>query len=419
MTKDSQCYGISPNLPYLNDTLCNNEDTCNHFNPYEAIPPTGVLRIFAWVNWGLAFLSTLLGVIYIYTKWIKEKDKIEGWPWHKKINGIKLSYFKCLPRSFVGFGLIGKLVPSLTMDVIDILTDTLYFNEITQRCGILDVRLHTPNFVFHVLFVFMITGMIKNLGITNIAYRQLTKRLQLDDDSESELVDRNAYMALTFFQGILAFVFQDAVAALIQFFYIDKYVVKASMIAMFNGIIMLVFSLKVLYVFTRYILQYWDKEDPLKVKVFHGIMLSTKVSICVFHFMRNYAVVFSKMLPDDSTYRPTLDMSCFTIEEENEGQNTIQSPFSIACLTKLDMALLASTGIASIGVIICTIVLCFIGFEHFKIFSQSHYSGRVGNITGPHSNHPSQMPELERKIRESRQERTTEFSEKFNLHYAD
>ena len=81
----------------------------------------------------------------------------------------------------------------------------------------------------------------------------LQKRLSINDTSESDLIDSNAYMALTFFQGILAFVFQDAAAALIQFFYIDKYVTESSKTAIVNGVIMLVFSLRVLYVFTMYV----------------------------------------------------------------------------------------------------------------------------------------------------------------------
>jgi len=395
-----------PILPQMdNATLCGSaEYSCYHFDVTAGMPHTAVLRKIAWVNWGLAFISTFCGVIYIYTRWIKEKNKIAGWPWDKKIYGISLTHFKCMPRHLVGFGLICKLIPSLTMDVLDILTDTLYFNELTQSCGILDTRLHTPPFVFHTLFAFMLLGMVKNLGVTKIAFQQLTKRLSIDDTSESDLIDSNAYMALTFFQGILAFVFQDAAAALIQFFYIDKYVTDSSTTAIVNGVIMLVFSLRVLYVFSMYVWRYGEKSDPTKVKIFHVVMGSTKFFVCLFHAMRTYAVVFSKMISTGAE----LDDSCFSFDAHHGTGRMTQQPFVWACLTRLDKALLASTGLASIGAIACTIILAIIGFEHFKIFSQSHYSGRVGNITGPANRSPSLNPELQKIVQQQLKNRATE-----------
>ena len=188
---------------------------------------------------------------------LQEKNKVEGWPWSKKVYGINVSHFKSLPRALVGLGLLGKLLPSLSMDVIDILMDTFYFHAITQQCGMLDPRLHTPRFVFHTLFSFMVLGMLKNLVINNVAHRQLTKRLQMDDLSESDLVDSNAYMAITFFEGVLSFVFQDAGAAIIQYFYIDKYTKGTNLVSMLNGSIMLLFSIGVSYVFMRYIYKVW------------------------------------------------------------------------------------------------------------------------------------------------------------------
>jgi len=411
MNDDNLCSNIEPVLA-LNDS-CNNGQSCSHFDPTDKFPHTSVLRIVAWVNVGLAFISTLVGVIYIFSCWIKQKRKIKGWPWEKKVYGVKISRFKCMPRRLVAFGLMCKLVPSLTMDVLDIFTDTLYFNQITQRCGVLDNRLHTPIWVFHILFIFMISGMIKNLVVTHIAYRQLTKSLPAGDKDESDLVDRNAYMALTFFQGILAFVFQDAVAALIQFFYIDKFVTQVNMTAVFNGVIMLLFSVRVLYVFTLYIFKYHEKSDPLKVQILHVIMFLTKTFVCTFHATRTYVVVFSKF-DNRLSNGKGLD-ECVTIVESGDLK---QDPFHLKCLTNSDWTLLIMTGLAGVGVLICTIVLGLIGFEHFKIFNQSHYSGRVGNISGISGNaigpqKPFEQPleaSFEHKLRDpTHRNRATEF----------
>ena len=49
-----------------------------------------------------------------------------------------------------------------------------------------------------------------------------------------------------------------------------------------------------------------------------------------------------------------------------------------------------------ISVLICTIIIIVIGFEHFKIFNQSHYSGRVGNISQK-SRGPLQIAKLQSK----------------------
>lgn len=377
MMKETHCTNESITiLSNFNADICKDQ-SCSHFNPTTEYPHTTTLRTIVWINWSLSFVITFLSVLYIYQIWIKEKRKIEGWPWLKSIYGIKLVYFKWMPRWFVGFGLVCKLLPSLTMDVIDILTDTLYFNLITQACGVLDTRLHTPKFVFHVLFIFMVAGMIKNIVVTRLAYKQLTKKLQIDDLNESDLVDSNAYMALTFFQGVLAFVFQDAAAAMIQFFYIDKYVTGYNTVAIINAVIMFLFASRVLYVFIRYIIQYWDKTDALKLKVLHVIMLCTKAAVFTFHMTRNYAVVLSKIFNVDQD----LVGECFHTEEHHGILKTVQNPFASSCLTVTDKVLISVTIITCVGVLICTVLLMFVGFEHFKIFNQSHYSGRVGNIS--------------------------------------
>jgi len=357
---------------------------------YESIE---TLRTLAIVNVIFSFVSTFLAVCYTLRIWRKEKAKIDGWPWTKVVYGVPMEKLRCLPRWFIEFGLISKVVPALSMDCIDILTDTLYFNSFTKSCGILDSRIHTPIFVYRVLFSFMVIGMLKNIVVSHRAYKQLTKKVQLNDVAESDLVDSNAYMALTFFQGVLAFVFQDAVAAIIQYFYIDRYVIKAGFTAIANSVVMLLCSLRILYIFCKYIYRYHEKTDPLKMKTLHSIMMITQISICFFHATRSYAVVFSKLLTGKDNQPQD---ACFEVSFTHGVAETWSTPFKGDCLGQTGYILLVMTGFSSIGVLICTIIIIVIGFEHFKIFNQSHYSGRVGNISQK-SRGPPQIAKLQSK----------------------
>jgi len=353
--------------------------TTAEYNILESYPSIETLRRLAWINVIFSFVSTFLAVCYTLSIWRKEKAKIDGWPWSKVVYGVEMEKLRCVfPQWFIEFGLIGKLVPALSMDCIDILTDTMYFDALTKSCGILDTRLQTPKFVYRVLFAFMVIGMLKNIVVSHRAYKQLTKKVQLNDVSESDLVDSNAYMALTFFQGVLAFVFQDAVAAIIQYFYIDRYVTKAGFTAIANSVVMLLCSLRILYIFCKYIYRYHEKTDPLKMKTLHSIMMITQISICFFHATRSYAVVFSKLLTgkDNQPHE-----SCYTVNYRHGQAFTKTTPFNGDCFGQTGYILLIMTGFSSIGVTICTIIILVIGFEHFKIFNQSHYSGRVGNIS--------------------------------------
>lgn len=365
-------------LKYVDEICSLDKHKCLNFDVLESYPHTSALLTISWINVTLSFFITLAGIIIIYKIWIKEKNKLEGWPWKKEVYGISVKKFKCFGRSFVSFMLLAKLVPSLNMDVVDILTDTLYYHEIVRSCAMIDARMHTPEFVYIVLFIFMVIGMFKNIAVSKMAHRQLTKRIPPGDEDESDLNDLNGYMTITFFQDVLAFIFQDAVAAIIQYFYIEKFVDGYSFIAIANGIIMLVFSLRILRVFYKYIAQYWDKNDALKVKILHLLMLFSKLAVCIFHLMRTYAIVFSKWFNTEKE----LDSSCFSTEI-NHGLITVtQNPFSPSCLGKLGYTLIITTAVASIGTIACVTILFCIGFDEFKIFNQSHYSGRIGNITG-------------------------------------
>ena len=59
----------------------------------------------------------------------------------------------------IKFGLFLKLVPSLVIDVVDILFDTMYFSEIVNA-EVLDTRIHLRPNVYIILFCFQITGFL-------------------------------------------------------------------------------------------------------------------------------------------------------------------------------------------------------------------------------------------------------------------
>ena len=113
-------------------------------------------------------------------------------------------------------------------------------------------------------------------------------------------------------------------------------------------------------------------------------MLGTKIFVAIFSAMRCYAVVFSKFVDADNE----LDDSCFTTNRVNEVSITVQTPFATGCMGTLDKSLIVFTGLASIGVAVCTVLVFLVGFEHFRIFHQSHYTGRV-NVTTISSATPS------------------------------
>ena len=94
--------------------------------------------------------------------------------------------------------------------------------------------------------------------------------------------------------------------------------------------------------------------------------------------MRMYAVTFSKF----GDAEKELTSSCFLTTLDGEIATTEQTPFTWSCLSIKEKCLFLFTLVASVGVLICTLIICFNGFEHFKIFNQSHYTGRVGNVSG-------------------------------------
>ena len=57
----------------------------------------------------------------------------------------------------IKFGLFLKLVPSLVIDVVDILFDTMYFSEMVND-KVLDKRIHLRDHVYIIIFAFQITG---------------------------------------------------------------------------------------------------------------------------------------------------------------------------------------------------------------------------------------------------------------------
>jgi len=111
-------------------------------------------------------------------------------------------------------------------------------------------------------------------------------------------------------------------------------------------------------------------------------MLGTKISVGLFHATRMYAVTFSKILDEFVDAEKELASSCFLTTLDGETATTEQTPFTWSCLSMKEKSLFLFTFVASVGVLFCTVLVFFAGFEHFKIFNQSHYTGRIGNVSG-------------------------------------
>ena len=81
---------------------------------------------------------------------------------------------KHLNFSLLKFGLFCKIVPSLGIDVLDILFDTTYFSEIVSN-NVLHEGIHVPTHVYVILFTFQITGsynrFVPKMADTNLRFR--------------------------------------------------------------------------------------------------------------------------------------------------------------------------------------------------------------------------------------------------------
>jgi len=399
------------NEPLRNQTNCSEDreisvlnatcavEQCNDFKPDEM----SISGPLLWTFVGLAFLTFIILCVAIYLInhiWLRAKANIDGWPWEKEVSlgkwRWKLSRFRgFLPRGVITFILLVKVIIAIPVDMVDIMTDGLYFFQITHYsdpgdCShrtIIDRRIRINESVYWMLFCISLMAMIKHCILLRVAYRKIKKprrdpsqmptRIRRIDLGESDLMDKNAYMEFTFLQGVFAFLFQDAFAAFIQFNYIDKYLVQLNKTVFINASLMTFTAARLMYLFTKYIFKYWERSDRRSLKVLHSVMLSTYASIGVFQFSRAMLLLWTRGVNEN--YSPP--MECFEFNAELGLFE--QKPFAEGCWTTVDYIFTASIGLSTIGVITIVSLIGINGVDQFKIFTQANYATRTAAINKP------------------------------------
>jgi len=338
---------------------------------YECKPytPPDIAILFnkiLWANWATSALVTIIGITVMYRKWIKRKKTVEDWPYCQVLYGcIPLSKFKWLPESLLTVLLFLKIVPSLVIDVVDILSDNIYYTQLVSAYNsVLNENIHLEFNVFVILFVFQITGTIKNIILVSLANKKLDVAARsMTEESESSLSDTNAYMAITFYQAILAFCLQDGGTALIQYLYVDKYLEDFNWVVAVAAIIRVLMSGRTMFIFSKYVYGYVDLAyHTLLVACFLWGLIGVKFIIFLAHALRSIAVTFA--IGESSA--PQID--CIDVNDESE---LVQTP--MRCLDKMDTTLLVLSGISVVGVVFGIITTYKYGH---KVFNQSHSSGR-------------------------------------------
>jgi len=293
----------------------------------------------------------------------------------KKLKGI-------IPLPMIKLGLFLKLVPSLVIDVIDILFDTIYFAEIVSTT-VLDSRIHVRPHIYIILFTFQITGTIKNAILVSMAIKKLTPKsvhsktnsgsvvmTQEMDHEESLLRDTNGYMYITFLQTILAFMMQDAPEALTQYFYVDKYLESFNTVLVVACCMRFIMSARVCLIYYYYVKRFVDPDyHSLKARVMMWGMVAVKFIIFCAHGLRSFAVI--------RTNNVDTNLACY---EHEEGQDKIyQGPWNMkGCLEAIDITLLTLSGVSFVGVFVGVAAMVKYGD---KVYNQSHYTGRTGMVS--------------------------------------
>jgi hypothetical protein len=365
---------------------------CESINCEEYITPsyTHILKWILWGNWTVSFLVTLIGIIYMYRIWVQHKELVDEWPYNMVVYKIPLRKFKgILPVSMLKFGLFCKIVPSLVIDVLDIFFDTMYFNELVSH-NVLDQSIHIGSHVYIILFVFQITGTIKNIILVTLANRQINSKEQTHktktktgsiirsrgmDESESILADTNAYMYINFCQTILAFCMQDGPEASIQYFYVDKYLEGLNYVVLASSAMRFMMSVRMMYIFYRYVSNFVDPSfHDLKTRLLLWSMVGVKFIITCAHALRSTAIL---IIANHEGYTSS---RIFCVEIKNEDE-IHQDPWNFSCLTILDETLLALCVLSVLGVFSGIFVVMYHGQ---KLYQQSHYTGRTGMVSVGH-----------------------------------
>jgi len=353
------------NVNLLVSEYCRQNITeCKPYTP----PDVAILfNKILWANWATSALVTFIGIAVMYRKWIKRKKTVEDWPYCVTLYGcIPISKFKWLPESFVTVMLFFKIVPSLVIDVVDILSDNIYYTQLVSSYdSVLNENIHLEFYVFVFLFIFQITGTIKNIILVCLANKKIGEvaARSVTEQSESQLSDTNAYMAITFYQAILAFCLQDGGTALMQYIFVDKYLEDFNWVVATAAIIRVLMSGRTMFIFSKYVYGYVDLAyHSLLVACFLWGLIGVKFIIFLAHALRSIAVTFA--IGESSA--PQIDCINFNADFE-----MIQTP--MRCLDTMDTTLLILSAISVVGVVFGIVVVYKYGH---KVFNQSHSSGR-------------------------------------------
>jgi len=342
--------------------------------PYSPPPAALVFQDILWVNFVTSAMVTIVGITIMYRKWIKDKYVVEDWPGSMVVYGIPIwKVQKYLPERMITIGLFLKIVPSLVVDVIDILFDNLYYAQLVssyENETILNRYIHMRFHVFVILFTFQITGTIKNIILVILAKKQLDRAHHTTEEfSESTLLDTNAYMLITFYQTILAFFMQDAPEALTQYFYVDKYLEEFNPFNTAACAIRFLMSLRVMLIFYKYVKGYIDPAfHTLRDRILLWSLIGVKFIIWSAHGLRSAAVTFTT----SSNSKTSFD--CIRLEYDEQNSTLIQDPWSFECMDAIDISLAGLSFLSLFGVIIGLFVAWKYGE---KVYNQSHYSGRT------------------------------------------
>jgi len=358
------------------------EIDCKNYN--APIIYKDILRWILWGNWFISLIMTISGITYMYSKWVTIKILVKDWPYNMIVYKVPIKKLKgIIPLPLIKLGLFMKLVPSLVVDVVDILFDTMYFSELVSD-NVLNKRIHIRPHVYIILFAFQITGTIKNAILVTMAIKKLTPknvhaklksgsviRTKEMDEDESLLRDTNGYMYITFLQTILAFLMQDAPEALTQYFYVDKYLESFNTIVIVACCIRFVMSARVVLIYFTYVKNFIDPAyHSFKARCMMWGMVLVKFIIFTAHGIRSVAVIKSN---NEKT-----DLSCFENEQGVQRTAIHQGPFNLACMNGVDLTLLVLSGLSLVGVFVGVFAMVRMGD---KVYNQSHYTGRTGMVS--------------------------------------
>jgi len=186
------------------------------------------------------------------------------------------------------------------------------------------------------------------------------------EEKESSLRDTNAYMAITYYQSILAFCLQDGPEALTQYLYVDKYLEEFNTVAAVASVLRVLMSCRTMFIFSRFIYKFVDPAfHSLRVRCLLWGLIGVKFIIFSAYTLRSVAVIFT-------TESSQTNINCIRLNPDNE---MVQTPMS--CLDTMDLALLTLSALSVLGVGFGLFVACKYGN---KVFNQSHSSGRDATI---------------------------------------